>query len=134
MPNPAWEGIGRQVEELYREVGGDTLEAQVMKEKIREGTTILTEIHHRQTPMRLMMNLSDVGPVWATEVLYLRRLGHPVELVPLPENQAKVGTTIAAVFKDAPHAQAAKDFMAFLVGPEAQRIFAEFGFMPPDRS
>ncbi len=132
MPNPAWEGIGRQVEELYRKVGGDRLAEQVMKEKVQDGTTVLTDIHHRQTPMRLMRDQSDVGPVWVTEALYQRRVGHPVELVTLPEDQARMGTTIAAAFKDAPHAQAAKDFVAFLMGPEAQRIFTEYGFMPPE--
>jgi molybdate transport system substrate-binding protein len=132
MPNPAWEGIGRQVEELYRKVGGDKLAEQVMNKKVQDGTTVLTDIHHRQTPMRLMRDQSDVGPVWVTEALYQRRVGHPVHLVTLPEDQARMGTTVAASFKDAPHAQAAKDFVAFLTGPEAQRIFTEHGFMPPE--
>lgn len=131
MPNPTWEGIGRHVEELFRQLGGDRLASQVMKEKAGDGTTVHTDIHHRQTPMWLIRDQADVGPVWMTEVLYQRRLGHPVELVPLPEDQTRVGTTVAAAFKNAPHEQGAKDFLTFLTGPEAQRIFAEHGFMPP---
>lgn len=131
MPNPAWEGIGRQVEDLYRQAGGEALARRVMQEKLADGTTVLTDIHHRQTPMRIMAGNSDVGPVWETEVHFQRRLGHPLELVALPQSEARVGTTHAATLADAPHPRAARDFLDFLTSPGAQTIYAKHGFMPP---
>ncbi|MDJ0391021.1 substrate-binding domain-containing protein [Roseomonas sp. E05] len=96
MPNPAWEGIGRQVEEVLRQAGGGALHRRVMREKAADGSTVLTDIHHRQTPMRLLRGQSDVGPVWETEVLHQRRLGQPITGVEIPEPLNRTGTTLAA--------------------------------------
>lgn len=50
MPNPEWEGIGKRIEEAYVKAGGETLRKAVMEIKVKDSTTYLTQIHHRQTP------------------------------------------------------------------------------------
>lgn len=87
----------------------------------------LTQIHHRQTPLRIMTGSSDVGPVWYTEPLYHGRIGHPIELVAIPDDLNREGVSMAAVMKNAPHGVAARDFVAFMGGPVAQRIFRDYG-------
>ncbi|MDT3401123.1 molybdate ABC transporter substrate-binding protein [Mucilaginibacter terrae] len=70
MPNPEWEGIGKRIEEAYVKVGGETLKNTIMDTKVKNGKTFLTQIHHRQTPMRIMYQQSDAAPVWYTEAYY----------------------------------------------------------------
>jgi molybdate transport system substrate-binding protein len=130
MPDPRTEGIGRRIVEAFEQVGGQTLADTVMKEKVNTGTTFLTEIHHRQTPMRIMQKLSDAGPVWRTEALFQQRIGNPLELVEIPLEYNRIATYTAARLKDAPHRQAAKVFLDFLTGPEGQAVYQEYGFLP----
>lgn len=130
-PNPAWEGIGRQVEALYRAAGGEALLETIMRRKLADGTTFLTQIHHRQTPLRIMAGSSDVGPVWYTEALYHKRIGHPIDLVDISDALNREGMSMAAVMKNAAHAQPARDFVAFLGSSAAQAIFRAYGFLPP---
>jgi ABC-type sulfate transport system substrate-binding protein len=54
MPNPEFEGIARQIEALLKKAGGDALATTVYKTKVADGSTVLTGIHHRQTPLFLM--------------------------------------------------------------------------------
>ena len=54
MPNPEWEGVARQIEDSLRKAGGEELARKVMETKVKNGTTFLTHIHHRQTPMRIL--------------------------------------------------------------------------------
>lgn len=129
MPNPEWEGIGKKIEEAYVKAGGGSLKKKIMDDKVKDGTTYLTQIHHRQTPMRILYNQSDAAPVWYTEVFYQQMMGHPVELVTIPASENSKATYIAGQLKNAPHRQAAKDFMDFLVSPEAKAIYRKYGFI-----
>src|SRR6201988_1370221 len=54
MPNPEFEGIARQIETSLKKAGGDALATTVYKTKVTDGGTVLTRIHHRQTPLFLM--------------------------------------------------------------------------------
>jgi ABC-type molybdate transport system substrate-binding protein len=132
MPNPAWEGIGKRIEEAYIKAGGNKLQQKIMKEKVAAGTTYLTQIHHRETPMRILYGQSDAGPVWYTEAYYQQLAGHPVSLVPVPEKDNIKASYWAGILKSAPHPQAALDFMTFLTGPQGQGIYRHFGFTPPE--
>ena len=38
MPNPAWEGIARQIEASYRKAGGEALDTAIMQTKLADGT------------------------------------------------------------------------------------------------
>lgn len=129
MPNPEWEGIGKRIEEAYVKAGGELLRKTIMDTKVKDSTTYLTQIHHRQSPMRILYNQSDAAPVWYTEVFYQQMIGHPVTMVTIPETENIKATYIAGQMKNAPHLQAAKDFMAFLVSATAKNIYRKYGFM-----
>ncbi|MFS8082212.1 MAG: molybdate ABC transporter substrate-binding protein, partial [Ginsengibacter sp.] len=131
MPNPEWEGIGKRIEEAFVKAGGEELKDRIMNTKVKNGSTFLTHIHHRQSPMRIMYKQSDAAPVWSSEVKYQLMLDHPVESVNIPDNENIKATYMAGLLKDAPHSQAAKDFMAFLITPKAKEIYRKYGFTSP---
>ena len=130
MPDPRTEGIGRLVVQAYKKAGGRQLADAVMKEKVENGSTFLTDIHHRQTPMRIMAGQSDAGPVWRTEALFQQRIGNPVEIVEIPPEHNQTGAYVAGRFKSASHPRAADDFLDFLTGPAGQKIYRDYGFLP----
>ncbi|MEP7186539.1 MAG: substrate-binding domain-containing protein [Rhodanobacter sp.] len=131
MPNPAWEGIAKQIEASYRKAGGEPLDTTIMQTKVRDGSTFLTQIHHRQSPLRVLQGDSDAAPVWSTEAYFQQQiLHHPVETIAIPAAQNAVATYTVARMKDAPHAQAAKDFMTFMQSPTAQAVYKKYGFQP----
>ncbi|MEO8820827.1 MAG: substrate-binding domain-containing protein [Ginsengibacter sp.] len=131
MPNPAWEGIAKLIEESYKKAGGVELENTIMRTKVNDSTTYLTQIHHRQTPMRIMYGKSDAGPVWYSEAYYQKMIGHPVDLVNIPDDENITATYMAGELKNAPHKQAAKDFMNFLTSKTAKDIYKKYGFTTP---
>jgi ABC-type molybdate transport system substrate-binding protein len=131
MPNPAWEGIAKQIEAGYRKAGGEALDHAIMQAKVADGTTFLTRIHPRQSPLRVLQGESDAAPVWSTEAYFQQQiLHHPVETVAIPAAQNAVATYTAARMKNAPHQQAAKDFMAFMQSPAAAAVYRKYGFLP----
>lgn len=128
MPNPVWEGIGRQIEEAYVKAGGENLKTVIMETKVKDSTTFLTQIHHRQTPMRILYNQSDAGPVWFSEAYYQQMIGHPVQTIEIPEKENVEVIYAAGLLKAAPHKEAAKRFVDFLVSATAKNIYKKFGF------
>jgi len=128
MPNPAFEGVGHKIEQAYRKAGGQQLVERIMVGKVRDGTTILTEIHHRQTPLWLIEGRVDAGPLWLSEALYQQRIGAPIETIRVPPRDNVTAHYEAAVVSRAPHATAARDFVNFLSGQRAREIFRSFGF------
>ena len=99
-----------------------------MVDKVKNNTTFLTQIHHRQSPMRILYNQSDVAPVWETEIFYQKSLGHKVDMVNISEKYNKLSVSMAGLLKDAAHKEAANHFMDFLISQESQAIFKKFGF------
>ena len=128
MPNPAWEGIGKRIEEAYIKAGGEALRKTIMEDKVADSTTYLTHIHHRQSPMRILYNQSDAAPVWYSEVHYQQMIDHSVEMITIPDEHNIKATYIAGQMKKAPHPQAAKDFMNFIISPAAKAIYKKYGF------
>lgn len=128
MPNPEWEGIGKRIEEAYVKAGGEELRKKIMTDKVTDGSTRLTTIHHRQTPMRVLYEQSDAGPVWFSEVWYQQMIKHPVEMIPIPDAVNIQSTYVAGLLKNAPHKQAAQDFMKFLNSPSAKAVYKKYGF------
>jgi molybdate transport system substrate-binding protein len=131
MPNPKWEGIAHPIIQTFFKAGGRQLVNQIMKVKVRAGTTMLTFMHHRQTPMRLMEHRADCGPTWYTEAYFQKMIGNPIDLVKIPDRQNRYVVYTAARLKKAPHPRAAARFLKFLVGPESQAIYRRYGFLPP---
>lgn len=129
MPNPEWEGIGNRIIKAYQNTAGEELSKTIMTDKVGKGTTYLTTIHHRQTPMRIMYGESDAGPVWISEAYYHSELtDHPIDMVELSDDINVEATYVAGQMKNAPHADAAKAFMDFLVSSKAQDIYKKYGF------
>ncbi|MGH8402161.1 MAG: molybdate ABC transporter substrate-binding protein, partial [Gammaproteobacteria bacterium] len=133
MPNPKWEGIAGAIEALYRKTGGEALVHEIMEVKVKNGSTYLTQIHHRQTPLRILNHESDAGPVWYTEAYFQERILHnPISTVNIPVRDNLEVTYTAGLMKTAPHPQAAREFLQFLTGPAAQAIYRHYGFLSPD--
>lgn len=131
MPNPTYEGIARQIELSMREAGGTRLVDDVMETKVRNGTTMLTQIHHRQTPLWVVQGRVDAGPLWLTEGLNQERIGAPVAVVRIPAADNATATYQAAVTRYAPHARLAEEFVRFLESPQARDVFRSYGFGAP---
>lgn len=100
-----------------------------METKVKDSTTFLTQIHHRQSPMRILYEQSDAAPVWYTEVHYQKMIGNPVEEVEIPASENVVSQNVAGQLKKAPNAVAAKHFMDFLVSPAAKAVYKKYGFI-----
>lgn len=128
MPNPEWEGIGRRIEEAYIKAGGEHLKNTIMTDKVKDSSTFLTYIHHRQSPMRILYDQSDAAPVWFSEGYYQKMIGHPVEMIEIPASENIEAQYVAGRLKDAPHPQAANDFMKFLVSKTAKDVYRKYGF------
>ena len=131
MPNPAWEGVGNQIVSVYNKLGGKALETQIMETKVKEGSTYLTKIHHRESPMRILYEQADAAPVWASEVVFQKMLKHPVDEVPIPDQDNVKAHYQIASLKNAPRPQAAADFLAFMQSKEAKAIYKKYGFDTP---
>jgi len=130
MPNPHWEGIAKQIEKAYVKAGGEDLRTRIMVTKVKDGTTFLTHIHHRQSPIRIMKKESDAGPVWYTEAYFQKMIGNPVDMVTIPDDQNVYVTYSAGSMKTAPHPKAAHDFLQFLTNKQGQQIYRKYGFLP----
>lgn len=131
LPNPKWEGIGKQIRTSFEKAGGAKLVHAIFVEKRKNGTTFLTHIHHRQTGYRILRRQSDAGVTWISEVLFQQRIGHPIALVRIPDDQNTVATYVAAQVKGAPHPENAKRWLDFLKTPEAHAIYKRYGFQAP---
>ena len=70
---------------------------------------------------------ADAGFVYRTDALISKKVRIAVA-VPLTE--APKITYPAAALRDAKESEAAAMFVAFLAGPEAQAVFAKYGFLP----
>lgn len=133
MPNPEWEGVARLIETSLRKAGGEDLVNRVMVDKRKAGITFLTHIHHRQTAMRILQGTSDAGVTWQSEVKFQMMIGNPIEGVTIPPEYNTTGVYAAGVLTDAPHPQAARDWVAFLKSPTARAIYHEYGFGVPSQ-
>ena len=128
MPNPEWEGVANQIASSLRKAGGEELYKAVYQTKVQNGETMLTEIHHRQTPMRIMKGEADAGVTWASEVRFQESIHNPIAGVPIPDAQNTVAVYAGGVVTGAPHTHVAAQWLEFLRSPEAQTIYHRFGF------
>ena len=135
QPDPAGEHIAFHIIDMYRQAGGQQLVQRIMEEKRAAGTTIFTVVHHRETPLRLAKKTVDVGPVWATEAIHARATGLNFDVIE-PGEQLDQRDRIdyyVCKLKKAPHPENANAFYSFILSPEAQQIYQQFGFVPHQR-
>ncbi len=130
MPNPETEGVAKQVSDSLKKAGGDQLVHAVYEQKVHSGSTYLTQIHHRQTPMRILQHKSDAGVVWTSEVRFQQKIGNPIAGVVIPDEQNTTAIYAAGETANAPHSAAAVAWLAYLQSDEAKAAYAEFGFQP----
>jgi ABC-type molybdate transport system substrate-binding protein len=132
QPNPEYEDIAYYIIDMYRQAGGESLVHRIMEEKRAEGTTLLTVVHHRETPLRITKGTVDVGPVWATEVIHARQRKLAVDVVEPGEEfdqRDRINYYICKL-KEAPHPDNAEKFLEFVKSSRAQGIYAAHGFVP----
>jgi molybdate transport system substrate-binding protein len=130
MPNPRFEGIARQIEASLEKAGGKSLEAEVYETKVRQGTTELTHIHHRQTPLWIMQGRVDAGVTWQSEAVFQEQAGHAISQVDIPLNQNTTAIYAGAVVKGTRHALAAQRWLDFIRSRQGLAIFERYGFKP----
>lgn len=128
MPNPEFEGVAQQIRAALVKAGGEALATSVYATKVADGTTILTRIHHRQTPLWLMQGYGQAGVVWASEAIFQERAGHPIAHVAIPLEQNVRAIYSAATVAHAPHPDAARAWLAFIRTDAAFAALAPYGF------
>ena len=134
-PNPLTEGI-------FKFYGSQMLKDLNIFEKVTAGKkckgcwavkdkTWFTTRHHRETPFRIENGQADTGIVWSTEVQHAQAADRAIEgvKIPAPYNMAhKVGYAMGKLAKGKNQANADK-YLAYLATPEAQAIYASYGFV-----
>jgi molybdate transport system substrate-binding protein len=128
MPNPEFEGIARQIKASLVRAGGDALVQTVYTDKVKDGSTHLTHIHHRQTPLWIMQGKAQAGVTWQSEAMFQEQAGHPIGHVDIPAAQNTTAIYAGAVASHAPHPQAARRWLDFIRSPEGLSIFERYGF------
>ncbi len=131
QPDPENEDIAFHIMDMYRQAGGDSLVRRIMEEKRAEGTTILTIVHHRETPLRISKKTVDIGPVWNTEVIHARSCGLAFDVVEPGEEldqRDKINYYVCKL-SNAPHQENAQKFLDFIIS-SAQQIYKKYGFLP----
>jgi len=128
MPNPAFEGIVHQIKASLTHVGGPALVATVYGSKVADGSTMLTHIHHRQTPLWIMQGKAQAGVTWQSEAVFQAQVGHPIGQVEIPAADNATAIYAGAIVKHAAHLQAAQLWLDFIRSPEGSAIFERYGF------
>ena len=128
MPNPEFEGIAKQIEAALRKAGGEPLAEAIYKTKVRNGSAVLTQIHHRQTPLFLMQGRADVGVTWKSEALFQEQIRNPITHVDIPDDQNSTAIYAGAMVKGAEHPEAAQLWLDYIHSEPAVAIFARYGF------
>ena len=134
MPNPEFEGIGRQIKASLNKAGGPELVKAVYETKVKNGETLLTHIHHRQSPLYLMQGKAQAGVTWQSEAIFEEKVGNPIGHVAIPDEQNATGIYAAAVVKGAHNPEAAKKWIDFLNSPSGLAIFEQYGFKAVKKS
>jgi molybdenum ABC transporter molybdate-binding protein len=131
QPNPEVEDIAFYIVDMYRDAGGDALAKRIMEEKRAEGTTILTIVHHRETPLRITLGTVDVGAVWATEVINAKKEGLAVEMIDPGDglDQRESINYYMTKLKEGKNKENAEAFLDFIKSEKAQSIYEEYGFV-----
>jgi molybdate transport system substrate-binding protein len=130
MPNPEFEGVTRLIQASLRKAGGDALNDTVYKTKVADGSTFLTEIHHRQTPLFLMLGRAVAGVTWKSEAIFQEQVGNPISHVDIPPEHNSTGIYAGAVVKGAAHEAAARLWLTFIRSQPALAIFLRYGMEP----
>jgi ABC-type molybdate transport system substrate-binding protein len=128
MPNPEFEGVARQIRASLVKAGGEALAEQVYGQKVKDGKTVLTRIHHRQTPLFLMQHLAEAGVTWRSEALFQEEIGNPIGHVDIPPEVNTLANYSATMVAGALHPEAARAWLDFVASDIAFKILERYGF------
>ncbi len=128
MPNPEFEGVARQIRTSLVKAGGESLAETVYGKKVRDGETVLTRIHHRQTPLFLLQHLVQAGVTWRSEAIFQEEIGNPITHVDIPAEVNTVASYSAAMVAGAPHPEAARIWLDFVRSDAGFSILERYGF------
>ena len=128
MPNPDFEGVARQIRTSLVKAGDRALDEMVYSKKVRDGETVLTRIHHRQTPLFLMQHLVEAGVTWKSEAIFQEQIGNPIGHVDIPGEFNTLANYSAAIVSGAPHPIAARAWLDFIGSDGAFKILERYGF------
>lgn len=128
MPNPEFEGVARQIRLSLVKAGGEALAETVYGKKVRDGETVLTRIHHRQTPLLLMQRLVEAGMTWRSEAIFQEEIGNPIRHIDIPAEVNTLANYSAAMVAGAPHQEAARAWLDFVSSDSAFKILERYGF------
>jgi molybdate transport system substrate-binding protein len=84
MPIRNSKGLQGQIRASSVKAGGEALAELVYGKKVRDGETVLTRIHHRQTPLFLMQHLVEAGVTWRSEAIFHKQIGNSIAHVDIP--------------------------------------------------
>lgn len=131
QPNAEYEHIAEHIAVMYAQAGGRELVDTILDKKRENGTTLLTTVHHRETPLRLVRGEADVGPVWYTEIVEAKRAEFEIEGVEVgPElDQREAINYYIAPLRTGPNPENARKFLQFITTPQAREIFRNCGFI-----
>lgn len=134
LPNPINEGIMKVYAKKVLQNNGlwDKLSAGKECQDCEGAPNVhFTVVHHREIPDGIKAGKVDVGIVWATE--YQNAVAHqlPVAIVNLPEKDSLKNEVnyLAGSVAGAPHSKSAERYLKFLGTAEAQKAYAQFGFI-----
>jgi hypothetical protein len=127
MPNPEYEGVARQIEVSLEKAGGDELKTSIYDIRVKGGSTILTHIHHRQTPLFLMQGVADPGVTLKPEAIFQEQVGHPNYGCSNSRTHNTIATYAGALVRNAAHPAAAKAWLDFIHSAAALSIFEQYG-------
>jgi molybdate transport system substrate-binding protein len=128
MPNLQFEGVARQIRASLVRAGGEALAETVYGAKVRSGETVLTRIHHRQTPLYLMQHLVEAGVTWKSEAIFQEGIGNPIGHVEIAAEHNTFAVYSAAMVPDAPHPAAARAWLDFIGSDAAFAVLAHYDF------
>ena len=90
-------GIVEQIKTSLTKAGGGALVKAVYETKVNLGSTLLTDMHHRQTPVFLMQRIVDAGVTLKSEAIFQEQIGHPIESVDIPATENTTGIYAGAI-------------------------------------
>ena len=117
-----------QIRNALVKAGGEALATRVYDIKVQNGSTVLTRIHHRQTPLWLMQGKVQAGVTWRSEALFQEQAGNRIAHVEIPAAQNVIAVYSAAMAASAPHPEAARAWLDFIHSDEAFAILETYGF------
>ena len=84
----------------------------------------------RQIAAKIALGEADAALVYTSDIT--PDLAQQIQQIPIPTSQNITATYLIAPIGDSPQPELAQQFIAFILSPQGQAIFAKWGFIPLD--